>query len=156
VLADVPESHYGQFAPGARAVVTVGALPDEKFEGKVTYVAAAFEPATRSVQARVEVNNEKGRLRPGMFARCRIEIPQPDAKPVLAVPDEAVQEVEGRQVAFVPASGGEEPTYEARDVKIGPAVGGWAAVQSGLKEGESVVTHGAFILKAQLAKPAEE
>jgi cobalt-zinc-cadmium efflux system membrane fusion protein len=155
VLADVPESHYGQFAAGAKAVVTVAALPDEKFEGKVTYVASSFDPATRSVQARVEVNNEKGRLRPGMFARCRIDIPQPDAKPVLAVPDEAVQDIEGRQVVFIPA-GGDKPTYEARDVKAGPPVGGWAAVQSGLKEGESVVTHGAFILKAQLAKPAAE
>jgi len=158
VLADVPESQYGQFGAGAKAVVTVSALPDEKFEGKVTYVAAAFDPATRTVQARVEVINDKGRLRPGMFARCRIDIPPPDANPVLAVPDDAVQEVEGRQVVFVPAAtpGGEESAYEARDVKTSPPVGGWAAVRSGLKEGESVVTHGAFILKAQLAKPAEE
>jgi cobalt-zinc-cadmium efflux system membrane fusion protein len=155
VLADVPESHYGDFAAGAKAAVTVAALPGETFEGTVAYVASAFEPATRSVQARVEVDNEKGRLRPGMFARCRIEIPRPDAKPVLAVPDEAVQDVEGRQVVFVPA-GGDEPTYEARDVKAGPPVAGWRPVESGLKEGESVVTHGAFILKAQLAKPAEE
>jgi cobalt-zinc-cadmium efflux system membrane fusion protein len=155
VIADVPESHYGQFARGAKATVAVPALPEEKFTGSVTYVASAFEPATRTVQVRVEVNNEKGMLRPGMFARCEIETTVRNAEPVLAVPDDAVLEIEGHPTVFVPA-GGDEPTYEAREVKAGPPVGGWVPVLSGLKEGENVVTHGAFILKAQLGKPAEE
>jgi cobalt-zinc-cadmium efflux system membrane fusion protein len=155
VLADVPESHYGSFAKDAKAAVTVPALPEEKFEGSVTYIASAFEPATRTVQVRVEVNNEKRLLRPGMFARCQIETTVTDPAPVLAVPDEAVQEIEGHPTVFVP-SAGDEPTFTAREVKAGPPVGGWVPVLSGLKEGEKVVTHGSFILKAQLGKPAEE
>jgi cobalt-zinc-cadmium efflux system membrane fusion protein len=157
VLADVPEAEYARLKSGAKAVVTVAALPDERFEGVVKYIAPALDAASRTAQARVEVNNEHGLLRPGMFARCRIAEPAAatTAEPVLAVPDEAVQRVEDETVVFVPVEG-KEGEFAKREVKVGEAVGGWVPVREGLREGESVVTHGAEILKAQLAKPAAE
>lgn len=156
VLADVPEAEYGHLKEGAKADVTVAALPDERFEGAVKYIAPALDVASRTVQARVEAKNERGLLRPGMFARCRIAGPAAAmAEPVLAVPDDAVQRVEDESVVFVPVEG-KEGEFAKREVKVGEPVGGWVPVREGLKEGEAVVTHGATILKAQLAKPAAE
>jgi cobalt-zinc-cadmium efflux system membrane fusion protein len=155
VLADVPESRAPAVRAGAAAHVSTSAA-GEPLEGKVSYVAPFVDPATRSVQVRVVVPNDKGLLRPGTFARAEIdESTDKPPEPVLAVADEAVQTIEGERVVFVPVEG-EEGTFARREVKVGEAVGGEVPVQSGLKEGEQVVTHGAFVLKAELSKPAEE
>jgi cobalt-zinc-cadmium efflux system membrane fusion protein len=53
-------------------VVTVAAYPDESFEGTLTYIAAVVDKETRTVQARVEVANLDGRLKPEMFATVAI------------------------------------------------------------------------------------
>jgi len=72
---------------------------------------------------------------------------------VLAVPDEAVQSVEGGPAVFVPVEG-EPNTFAKRAVKVEPPVGGIVPITSGLKEGESVVVSGSFVLKAELGKGA--
>ena len=70
---------------------------------------------------------------------------------ILAVPDAAVQTVEGEPSVFVPVAG-EPNTYARRSVKLGRRVGEFVAVESGLREGEPVVVSGSFILKAELGK----
>jgi cobalt-zinc-cadmium efflux system membrane fusion protein len=155
VLADVPEPRAAAVRPGAAAHVSTSSA-GEPLEGKVSYVAPIVDPATRSVQVRIVVPNDKGSLRPGTFARAEIdEATEKPAQPVLAVPDDAVQTVEGQTVVFVPVEG-EEGAFARREVRVGEAVGDQVPVLSGLKEGDSVVTHGAFVLKAELAKPAPE
>jgi cobalt-zinc-cadmium efflux system membrane fusion protein len=98
------------------------------------------------------VDNPGGALRPGMF--CRVEISAGEGaagEAVLAVPDDAVQTVEGGPAVFVPVAG-EDDTFAKRAVTVGKPVGGWVPVLSGLKEGEPVVVGGSFILKADLGK----
>jgi membrane fusion protein, heavy metal efflux system len=155
VLADVPEPRARAVRPGAAGRVTTSSAT-KPLEGKVTYVAPLVDPATRSVQVRIVVPNQQGALRPGTFARAEIdEAPDKPAEPVLSIPDEAVQTVEGETVVFVPVEGGEE-TFARRAVKVGEPVGGLVPVLSGLHEGDKVVTRGAFVLKAELAKPEPE
>ena len=102
--------------------------------------------------ADVEVKNGHGELRPGMFARAEISSGGgASGEAVLAVPDEAVQTVEGGPAVFVPVEG-EENTFAKRAVTVGKVVGGQVPVLSGLKEGEPVVVSGTFILKAELGK----
>jgi cobalt-zinc-cadmium efflux system membrane fusion protein len=152
VLADAPEARLKGLKKGSEARVTLAALPDEKVTGAVAFVGQTVDPATRTVQVRIEVKNGDGELKPGMFARAEIAVggdPKGDA--VLAVPDEAVQTVEGGPAVFVPVKG-EENTFAKRAVTVGKAVGGWVPVLSGLKEGERVVVAGTFILKADLGK----
>jgi len=67
------------------------------------------------------------------------------------VPEEAVQTVEAGPAVFVPVEG-EPNTFAKRAVGVGPAVSGVVPITSGLKEGESVVISGSFILKAELGK----
>jgi cobalt-zinc-cadmium efflux system membrane fusion protein len=70
---------------------------------------------------------------------------------VLAVPEEAVQTVEGGPAVFVPVEG-EENTFAKRAITVGPAIGGVRPITSGLKEGDRIVVSGTFILKAELGK----
>src|SRR5439155_7268910 len=104
------------------------------------YVAPLADPATRTVQVRIVVPNESRALRPGTFARAEIEeATEKPPQPVLAVPDDAVQTVEGETVVFVPVEG-EENAFAKKAVKVGEAVGDLVPVLSGLKEGDKVVT----------------
>jgi cobalt-zinc-cadmium efflux system membrane fusion protein len=155
VLADVPEPRAAAVRSGAAAHVSTSTT-GEPLAGKVSYVAPVVDPATRSVQVRIVVPNENGALRPGTFARAEIdETTDKSGGPVLAIPDEAVQTVEGETIVFVPVEG-EEGTFARREVKVGEAVGNQVSVLSGVKDGEPIVTHGAFVLKAELAKPEPE
>jgi cobalt-zinc-cadmium efflux system membrane fusion protein len=91
-----------------------------------------------------------------MFAQVEIAARATDerltqSEPVVAVPDEAIQTVEGRTAIFVPVPN-EPGTFSKRTVAIGRSVGGRVPVYSGLKEGDLVVVKGTFILKAELGK----
>jgi cobalt-zinc-cadmium efflux system membrane fusion protein len=150
VLADVPEARLRGLKPKADARFTLAALPEEKLQGVVSFVSHTVDPVTRTAKVRIEVDNKDGELRPGMFGS--VEITGGEAgQPVLAVPDEAVQTVEGGPAVFVPVEG-EKNTFAKRAVTVAKPVGGWVPVLSGLKEGEPVVVAGTFILKADLGK----
>jgi membrane fusion protein, heavy metal efflux system len=149
VIADVPETRLGDVSVGSAARVRVTGRP-EPLEGKVSYIAPTLDPSTRTAQVRIEVPNANRALRPGMFARADLSAAV-GAEAVLAVPEASVQTVEGKPSVFVPVKG-EDNTFAARAVKVGPPVGGMVPVQSGLKEGEQVVVSGTFILKADLGK----
>jgi cobalt-zinc-cadmium efflux system membrane fusion protein len=152
VIADVPEVKLDEVGVGSTARVRVAANGGA-VDGKVSYIAPALDSSTRTAQVRIVVPNPKGSLRPGMFARAELTTgaTAADATPVLAVPEDAVQTVEGKSSVFVPVDG-EPNTFATRVVKIGRPVGGMVAVESGVKEGEGVVISGTFILKAELGK----
>jgi cobalt-zinc-cadmium efflux system membrane fusion protein len=155
VMADVPEPLAGLVRPGAGVHITTSSSGGA-FDGKVSYVSPTVDATTRSVPVRVVVPNENGALRPGMFASADIEeASDTPPGPVVSVPADAVQTIEGETVVFVPVEG-EEDTFAKRAIKVGQAVGDLVPVLSGLQEGEKVVTAGAFVLKAELAKPAAE
>lgn len=156
VLADVPEMRLKDVAIGSAARITLAAFPGELFEGMVSFISADLNEATRTAQIRVEVDNAKALLRPGMFAQAEI-IGAPNGAEgaknagVLAVPESAIQTIEGKPVVFVPFT--EKPnTFLKRPVTVGPAVGGMLPVLYGLREGESIVVAATFILKAELGK----
>jgi cobalt-zinc-cadmium efflux system membrane fusion protein len=152
VLADVPESRAHEVAPGARAWVTVPG--GRKVEGRVAMIAPTADPGTRTAEVRVEVSTDGLALRPGMFARVEIvtsDPADPDPAPVVAVPEGAVQTVEGGPAVFVPVPG-EPGAFAKRAVTVDPPTGGLIAVLSGLVEGERFVASGSFILKAELGK----
>ena len=86
-----------------------------------------------------------------MFASVALTAGAPGGEGVVALPDEAVQTVEGAPAVFVPIEG-KPNTFAKRTVKVSSPVGGMVQVLSGLSEGESVVVSGTFILKAELGK----
>lgn len=150
VIADVPEAKLSEVRMGAKALVRVVA-DSAAMNGKVSYIAPSLDPNTRTAQVRIEISNADGKLRPGMFARADLSTAGPHDKPVLAVPEQSVQTIEGKPSVFVPVQG-EENTFVVRAVKVGGVADGMLPIESGIKEGESIVVSGTFILKAELGK----
>ena len=148
VMIDINEKDLAKVRKGQGAVVTVGAFPDHKFKGRITYIADLVNEATRTVKARIVVANPGRKLKPEMFATVELALPA-DTPPVLAVPEEALQEFEGEKVLFVTEDGTE---FEPRKVELGRAAGGMAEVLSGLKEGERYAAKGSFLLKSEMQK----
>jgi cobalt-zinc-cadmium efflux system membrane fusion protein len=152
VLANIPEKdiafvHAIHASGGRQAEVKINAYPKEVMMGTITYVGDVLDPATRTMQLRLELPNPDGRLKPEMFATIRLSSePQPDQ---LAVPDAALQQDQGRTFVFVQR---DADTYEAREVQVGESNGSFTTILGGLSEGDPVVTHGAFLLKSELLK----
>ncbi len=149
VLLDIYEKDVGRVRIGADVRITVDAYSSETFRGTVAYLSNLLDPATRTAQARVEIDNRDGRLRPGMFATAALTLPSSTGQAALAVPKDAIQQVRGRLVAFVEEQSG---TYLVRELALGKDSGSAVEVLSGLAEGEQVVTEGAFYLKSSLLK----
>ena len=148
VMVDIHEKDLAKVHRGQAATVTVGAFPDLKLKGRITYIADLVNEATRTVKARVEVGNPGRKLKPEMFATVELALAG-DTPPVLAVPEEAVQELDGKKLIFVAEN---ETEFEPRPVELGRTSGGMVEVISGLKEGERYAAKGAFILKSELKK----
>lgn len=122
-----------------------GAAP---IEAEVSFVDPVVDPRTHVARVRVEVPNPDGDLRPGMVgeASLRADTSGPGA---LVVPRTAPLHTGRRALVYV-----QDPArahhYEAREVLLGATVGEDVIVRAGLEDGERVVTHGAFVLDAEL------
>ena len=148
VLVDIHEKDLAKVRKGQTAIVMVGAFPDLKLRGRITYIADLVDEATRTVKARIEVANPGRKLKPEMFAAAELMLAA-DAPPVLAVPEEAVQELDGKKLLFVTENGTE---FERRPVELGRAAGGVVEITGGLKEGERYAVKGGFVLKSEVKK----
>lgn len=152
IEADLTEAMLAHVGKGALATVTVNAYPTERFQGRVTFVASTLNKDSRTVGARIEVDNKDGRLKPEMFASASIASANPSShsagQTALSVPDGAIVLMQGQPTVFVFAHGG----YEGRAVELGEKTAGRTIVKAGLEPGEQVVTSGAFALKARVLK----
>lgn len=138
LVANVPAGYLDRIKTGDIAVVRVEPLPDKEFTGGVVQVAPAVDPQTNTAAVRVRLANPSGELKAGLYATARIAVAiHPDA---LVVPDSALV-VEGDE-AFVFVTKGEK--VEKRKVTVGIREDKRAEITAGLKEGERIVTIGAF------------
>ncbi|MDC0720635.1 efflux RND transporter periplasmic adaptor subunit [Nannocystis bainbridge] len=136
---------------GAAVEVELNAYPDHPFHGKIEYLAPTVDAEAQTVVARIPIDNREGILRVGLFGKARIAVTDPRAEPtpVLAVPRDAIIEVAGKTVVFVR---GEDGAFELHEVVLGTAAPGVVEILQGLREGEPVVTRGAWTLKSVLLK----
>ena len=147
VVAEVKERDIAAVHLGEDATFSVLAYPNEIFSGKVVRVGNRVESASRTLDVRVAVHNEDGRLKPGMFAD--VEIATTAVQDALIIPDKALQSDEEGRMVFVALNSAK---FEKRSVQTGLEQHGRVQVLKGLKEGEKVVTDGSFILKSEMLK----
>ncbi|WP_404372912.1 efflux RND transporter periplasmic adaptor subunit [Corallococcus coralloides] len=121
---------------------------DEK-TGRRVAVGTVVDAATRTVPVLFEFPNPDGALKPGMFAK--VTLYTGESSPALAIPDAAVVDDNGRPTVFV-MDGGE--SFFKRVIRPGIRSGGWVQVLDGVKEGERVVSRGAYELKLSTATGA--
>lgn len=143
---EVPEESSLLVKPEQRVLLQFEGA-SQKREAKISRVAASVDPATRTVRARVELDNEARSLKAGLFFRARIELS--GEKGALLVPKEAVQTAEGQRLVFVDRGGG---VFEPIPVQVGQYTSTTIEIASGLEPGARVVTAGAFLLKTEVLK----
>jgi membrane fusion protein, copper/silver efflux system len=144
------ESDLPWIREGATVTFTTQAAPGQRFEGTVAFVSPTVDDRTRTVRVRVHAPNEKGLLKPGMFVHGVLRSAAPDARPAMVIPASAPLITGRRAVVYVHLPDAERPTFEGRDVVLGPRMGDLFVVESGLAPGERVVTNGNFRLDAEL------
>tara|TARA_R110002096_G_scaffold434832_1_gene658033 strand:+ start:7526 stop:9409 length:1884 start_codon:yes stop_codon:yes gene_type:complete len=153
VQLDAYESDLPLLSIGQEVSLRVEALPNEQFSGRVTFVDPVLNQRTRTTRVRIEVKNPDGQLRPNMFAEAIVTSGTTEGKEPasdLVIPETAPLFTGRRSVVYVEVPNAESPTYDARVVRLGPKTGAVYPIIAGLREGERVVTHGAFTLDADL------
>ena len=134
--APVREQYVGQLRVGQRAMVRVDAY-DREFEGHVARISPQVDPGSRTFQIEVVIPNAEGLLRPGGFARARVETRQQDN--VVFVPRDAVVTFAGVTKVFTVKDGKAQEVV----VEVAPATGADVEVTRGLKAGDPVIVKGA-------------
>lgn len=147
VTANVYEEHLPYLNSFKNQTITLrnDALPDHEFTAKVFYTGEIMDEKTRTISLRAIANNSQHHLKPGMFVT--IELPLSEPSDSLVVPASAVQQHEGKDFVFILK---QKDQFVRRDVTLGQHNDHSVAIREGLREGESVVTSGGFILKSQL------
>ena len=147
--AAVPAADAPRVRPGDRAIVE---LPNGgQVEARVRSVTPALDPQSRAATVVLQMTGSPGGLAQGQAVRVRIT-PRGGAANRIVLPEEAVQQVEGRDVVFVQTKGG----FQAAPVSVGDRSGGRIEILDGLRPGQLVVTEGAFVLKSQLGASEAE
>lgn len=151
MLASVRQENLSKLRLGQAAYVTLPGVPGRRFPGKISNLGQELDPTTRVMKVRIVANNPGNTLKPEMLANAEISVGK--RIPMLLVPSDAVQQVDGQDVVFVRTSPGR---FAMRPVRVTETVEGKTPVLEGLKVGEQVVIRGSFVLKSQLLKSAME
>jgi membrane fusion protein, heavy metal efflux system len=144
MMAAVSEENLAGLQTGMPVTLRVRAYPDETFAGQVVQLGQALDPATRMLTVRVLVPNPDGRLRPEMYATA--EIARGGSRRARFVPEVSIQNLNGNSVVFVRRPNSK---FEAIPIKTGAKVDHEVEIVEGLKDGDEVVTDGAFVVKSQ-------
>lgn len=154
---DAYESDLVWVREGQEVEFTVKAYPGEVFTGRVAFIDPVLDERTRTVKVRVNVPNPEGRLKPGMLARAVVYADPAEGELSLVIPASAPLVTGKRAIVYVEVQGAESPTFEGREIVLGPRAGDYYLVSSGLREGDLVVTRGNFKIDSALqiqAKPS--
>lgn len=161
VVAEIPEVSLAQVRIGQPAAITIAAFPTRRFRGAVELLRDQLNPETRTVRAVIHVGNATRALRPGMYASVWIDVggaaTRSSGTAGLLVPETAIVNDGVERIVFVEVA---PRTYERRVVRVESLTPEGSLrpaerdvrIADGLRPGERVVTHGAFVLKSELTK----
>jgi RND family efflux transporter MFP subunit len=129
----VPQDEVFGLGPGVDAIIRVPELPGQDFPGKVTRIADALQPGTRTLLTEIDVPNPDNVLSPGLY--CTVELKIPRKTPSLILPSEAIIfNAKGLSVAVV-----QDGFARLRNVNVVRDFGTRIEVNSGVKEGDQVI-----------------
>src|SRR5262245_56196815 len=142
LVANIIEKDLGRINSGMKADVAVDAYPGEHFVGRIAHVAPVLDPATRTAQIEVEIDNGSFRLKPGMYAKVSFVIEHKEK--VLVVPANSVIDSQGKKGVYVP---GEGDVAKFQPVTIGMMDPSQIEITDGVTEGMRVISTGAAALR---------
>ena len=130
----VPENYVGILKPGLKAEIINSAF-NKTFRGKVESISSRIDPSTRSILARISVNNSNFEIIPGQLMTVKVIY---DEVNQIGVPESAVT-IQGN-TAFVYII--KNNTAEKKNINIGKRNFGKVAIIAGLDEGDIVISEG--------------
>jgi cobalt-zinc-cadmium efflux system membrane fusion protein len=148
-VLSVYEADLPYFRVGADARITVDAMPGKAFQGKIVVLEPQVGRASRAARAYIDLDNADGYLKPGLFVRANIRLPEEAASGRLLVPAPAVQPIGDDDVVFVEMGPGQ---FEVRKIALARRTPQIAEIREGVKRGERIVVEGAFILRGEVTK----
>jgi membrane fusion protein, multidrug efflux system len=157
VFADfaLPQQYLGQLTPGLEVHVTTDAIPGRVFNGKLTAINSMVDSSTRNITLQATLDNSDHALRPGMFAKAEVMLPEKHK--ALVVPGSAISYAPFGDSVFViekkkdEKTGKETQAIRQQFVRVGEARGDLVAISQGLKAGETIVSTGVFKLRNGMA-----
>lgn len=153
VYADfaAPQQRLSELQTGMKVKVTTDAFPERTFTGELTALNSSLDADTRSIPLQATLENPDGLLRPGMFVR--VEVVLPERKSVLVVPATAIAYAPYGDSVFVIESRNnektamEEPVVRQQFVRLGETRGDFVEITQGLEAGTEIVSTGLFKLR---------
>jgi cobalt-zinc-cadmium efflux system membrane fusion protein len=145
------ERDVGRIRTGGSVDIQVQAYPGRAFRGTIGFVGDILDPVTRTLQARVDLDNSDGALKPGMTAQALLTLPAGPQE--LWIPVEAVQPHEGGRMVFVAVAA---RRFQPRPVSVGDERGGFVPIIAGVAADTPVVVRGALALRGELERRALE
>jgi cobalt-zinc-cadmium efflux system membrane fusion protein len=142
VLANVYQADLAAVRTGDDVVVKTDSYPDS-FHGKISYVSPALDPNTRTLQARIVVDNPGEKLKRDMY--CTVTVTAGSIPNAIAVPDSSVLRDDNNQPFVYLATSANQ--FGRRDVEIGESLDGKTRILRGLSPGERVVGDGSLFLQ---------
>ena len=147
----LPQQELSKLATGFEVRLHTDALPGHEFKGKLTAINSMVDAVTRNVALQATLENPDHSLRPGMFAKVEVELPQKHK--TLVVPGSAISYAPFGDSVFViekkkdEKTGKETETIRQQFVRVGEARGDLVAINDGLQPGQTVVSTGVFKLR---------
>ena len=154
VLLNVYESDAAAVKVGLPVTITALAYPDRTFQGKITTISSVVDADTRVLQARVELANPEGLLKPDMFCTIHLSQKQANQTQALAVNPKAVIFSNDKYWVIRRKAGAPEPrpdqdasvAYEVVPLKVLRTSSQYTYVTGSLHAGDQVVTQGSLLL----------
>jgi Cu(I)/Ag(I) efflux system membrane fusion protein len=144
LIVEIPESLALQVQPGMMVDATFASDASHHFSGHIREILPGISPDSRTLQARLEIDNAGLKLTPGMLMRARISGAEPVSR--LLVPSEAVITTGKRSIVIVRNSDGR---LQPVQVAVGHDSGDSTEVTSGLTEGQQVIASGQFLIDSE-------
>jgi membrane fusion protein (multidrug efflux system) len=138
----IPEREFRRLESGQTADLSIDALGATGFKATVARISPIVDPATGTFKATLEIADETGRVKPGMFARVNIVVDR--RADVLRIPRAALVDADGGQSVFIV----EDAVAVQQPVRTGLTNGGWVEVTEGLDGDEKIVVIGQNGLKS--------
>ena len=143
LLVGISESEYSLVKKGDQVTLTVDAIPGRTFSGKIGRLYPTIDAATHTFKAEVTVPNTDRVLRPGMYARVKVNF---GTRRSVVVPDQCLVKQEGTGTRFIYVLNADN-TVSYLPVTIGRHMGREYEILEGLEDGQKVVLKGQSLLK---------
>ncbi|HKS74926.1 MAG TPA: efflux RND transporter periplasmic adaptor subunit, partial [Terriglobales bacterium] len=142
VLANVYQADLAYVHRGDSVIVQTDAYP-EPFHGRISYVAPALDPSTRTLQARIVVDNPGEKLKKDMY--CTVTVTAGTLSQIIAVPDASILRDDNNEPFVYVAVNGNQ--FGRREVTLGQAQDSRTQIVKGLSAGDRVVGDGSLFLQ---------